>query len=73
MTSFQCYDYVLFKSGTAFANWAFDNNPEQERQDAFDLGLELGCPGTDSASLVACLRTKDPEALRVAADKVLVV
>lgn len=45
------------QSGTAIAFFSYQDNPEQQREQAFSLGETLNCNATDTTELIKCLRS----------------
>ncbi|XP_038046536.1 cholinesterase 1-like [Patiria miniata] len=53
------FDRAIMQSGTAFSPWAFSEDMERLRKQAFDIGQKLGCGASESTALVNCLRDKN--------------
>ncbi|XP_041459799.1 cholinesterase 1-like [Lytechinus variegatus] len=65
------FHQAIMQSGTALAPWAFEQHPENDRQKAEKLGVEMGCEDVaDSTHLVECLRNQDANELMTTAIRV---
>lgn len=54
------------QSGTGIAWWGSLDTREEQRENAFLLGEEVGCDSEDTTSLVQCLRQVDADELQQA-------
>jgi len=65
------FNQAILQSGTALSPFAFDEDKDRLRHQAFHLGEVLGCSAQDSYALVSCLRVVNSTALSTAALQVL--
>ncbi|XP_022105590.1 acetylcholinesterase-like [Acanthaster planci] len=62
------FNRAIMESGTMMSSWAFSENKDMLRKQAFDIGERLGCSTSESQALVDCMREKDASELYVASD-----
>ncbi|XP_022105589.1 cholinesterase-like [Acanthaster planci] len=60
----------VMQSGTLFAPWAYSDDKDMLRKQAFDIGEKVGCSTAESEALVNCLLDKNASDLYVASDPV---
>jgi carboxylesterase type B len=64
------FNRAMMQSGTMLSPWAFTNDRDFTRKQAFDIGEKLGCSTSDSQALMDCMRDKDASDLLAASNPV---
>jgi carboxylesterase type B len=62
------FNRAMMQSGTMLSPWAFTNDRDFTRKQAFDIGEKLGCSTSDSQALMDCMRDKDASDLLAASN-----
>eukprot|EP00057_Strongylocentrotus_purpuratus_P020334 XP_011674808.1 PREDICTED: cholinesterase 2 [Strongylocentrotus purpuratus] len=52
------FKYAIMQSGSTLTPFAYTDDKERSREEAFLVGENLGCRTTSSRQLISCLRTK---------------
>ncbi|XP_072049224.1 cholinesterase-like isoform X2 [Amphiura filiformis] len=63
------FNQAILESGSIFSPWAFHYDLDAQREMAFKVGEEVGCPATSTHELISCMRQVDAQEIDAAANK----
>ncbi|XP_022105576.1 cholinesterase-like [Acanthaster planci] len=64
------FQRAVMQSATMFTPWAYSDDKDMLRKQAFDIGEKVGCSTSESQALVDCMKEKDASALYVASAEI---